>query len=136
MGATNATSLLVLIDICVQKLPVGLVCDDACGYVANCFQRYPTESELAFGEKRGCFEKPSDDVAPTRGISCPDIIPTELQSGPTNRAAMENPSNLVHPDTSSSQRYVFGTRLIEITMFAELRGAFTKPHYNFCQPQS
>ena len=65
---------------------------------------------MAFGETRGCFEKPSDEVPPSSGISCPDITPIELQPGPVNREAMLNPSNLVHPDIASSTRYVFGTR--------------------------
>ena len=90
--------------------PVCLCCDDPCTYVAHSFARYPTESELAFGERRGCFEKPSDEVPPRSGISCPDITPIELQSGVVNREAMLNPSHLVHPDTTSSARYVFGTR--------------------------
>ena len=73
-------------------------------------QRYPVEGQLAYGEKRGCFEKPSEDSAPLKDISCPEIIPIELSTKDVNPAAMMNPSNLVHPDASTSSRYVSGTR--------------------------
>ena len=89
--------------------PICLVCDDPCTFVAHSFLHYPTEAELAYGDRRGCFQKPSDVVPPQSGISCPDLIPTELQSG-TDRDAMLNPSQLVHPDALSPARYVFGTR--------------------------
>ena len=92
-----------------QKMPVVLTCDDACTYVAHSLLRYPIEAELAFGKTRGCYQKPSDDVPPSTDLSCPDIIPTELQSG-VNRDAMLNQSILVHPDAPTSTRYVFGTR--------------------------
>ena len=90
-------------------MPVVLICDDACTYVAHSMSRYPTVAELAFGKTRGCYQKPSDEVPPSTDLSCPDIIPTELQSE-VNRDAMLNPSLVVHPDVSTSTRYCFGTR--------------------------
>lgn len=92
-------------------MPVVMIMDDPCTYVANSIHRYPTESELAFGKTRGCFEKPSNVLSPNAGLSCPDIIPTEMQSK-SERDAMLNASILVHPDVQTSTRYVFGTRSV------------------------
>ena len=93
----------------LQKMPVVLVCDDPCTYVSHSMQRYPTEAELAFGETRGCFEMPSNDIPPRTGIRCPDIIPIEVQLN-CNRMAMNENDFLLHPDSSTTKRYVFGTR--------------------------
>ena len=43
------------------------------------------------------------DTHPTSGLSCPDILPTEIQTTPVNRDSMKNPSNLDHPDVSTQQ---------------------------------
>ena len=102
-------SLTLTVLSLIQKMPVVLICDDPCTYVAHSLQRYPTEAELAFGKTHGCYEKPSEDVPPRTNISCPEITPIELQAS-TNRDAMKNDSILVHPDVSTSKRYVFGTR--------------------------
>ena len=93
----------------MQKKPVLHICDDACTLVCHSLQRYPVESELAYGSTRGCFENPHEDIPPKR-MSCPDIIPIELDNRMPNRDAMKNPSTLVHPDVSSTVRYVLGTR--------------------------
>ena len=92
-------------------MPVILINDDSCTYVDHWFHRFPIEAELAFGSTRGCFERPSEDTHPTSGLSCPDILPTEIQTTPVNRDSMKNPSILDHPDVRTQQRYVFGTRL-------------------------
>ena len=75
--------------------------------------RYPVEAELAYGSKRGCFERPSEDLPPSK-LSCPDIIPIELDERVPNREAMKNPSTLVHPDVSTLTRYVVGNRFVTI----------------------
>ena len=92
-------------------MPVVMILDDPCTYVANSLQRYPTEAELAFGRTKGCYEKPSNVFPPNTNLTCPDIIPTELQSR-SDRDAMLNASILVHPDVQTSTRYVFGTRSV------------------------
>lgn len=92
-------------------MPVVHICDDACTLVCNTSHRYPVEAELAFGSTRGCFEKPREDLPPNK-ISCPDIIPIEFDERVPNRDAMKNPSTLVHPDVSTSTRYVLGTRSV------------------------
>ena len=94
----------------LQKMPPLLICDDACTFVSHSLQRYPVTSELAYGEKRGCFEKPSEHNPPQKDISCPEILPIELSSREVNREAMNNLSSLIHPDVSTSTRYVSGTR--------------------------
>ena len=73
--------------------------------------RYPEQSKLAFGEKLGCFELPREDKAPTKNISCPDILPLIYSDQDTNRDAMRSTNPLVHPDTSSLTRYCLGTGL-------------------------
>ena len=75
--------------------------------------RYPVLAELVYGEFNGCFQKPSDSVLPDSNISCPDITPIEYQEKEmVNRQAMLNPSQLTHPDVSTSRRYVSGTRFV------------------------
>lgn len=70
-------------------------------------------AELAYGELKGCFQKPSDSVLPDTNISCPDITPVEYQDTEIiNRQAMLNGSQLIHPDVSTSRRYVSGTRFV------------------------
>lgn len=91
-------------------MPPLLVCDDACTFISHSLQRYPVKAELAYGEKRGCFEKPKDNTPPRKDISCPDILPIELSTTEVKREAMNNPSPLVHPDVMTSTRYVVGTR--------------------------
>ena len=91
-------------------MPVVHICDDACTYVSCSLQRYPVEAELAFGEKRGCFQMPKEEIPPKALISCPDIVPIQLDEREPNKDAMRNPSILVHPDVPTSTRYVLGTR--------------------------
>ena len=81
-------------------MPVVHICDDACTYVSHCLLRYPIEAELAFGQKRGCFQKPDETKEPQKNISCPDITPIELDPRKPNREAMRNQSILVHPDVT------------------------------------
>jgi len=68
-------------------------------------------SELAFGEKGGCFQKPVANQNPATNIDCPDVTPLEFQANAGNREAMRNESRLVHPDSKSTTRYCLGTRL-------------------------
>ena len=70
------------------------------------------ESQISLNsERRGCFEPPSEIEDPNKDIDCPDILPIEHPNNVTNYAAMDNQSNLEHPDCSSMQRYVMGTRI-------------------------
>ena len=103
-----------------QKIPPLLICDDACTFVSHSLQRYPVEAQLAYGEKRGCFEKPQEDTLPQENISCPDITPIELSTREVNKEAMRNKSPLVHPDVSTSTRYVSGTRQVNIVSQSSL----------------
>ena len=76
------------------------------------FIKYPLESQLSLGvDRRGCFEPPSETEPPTKGITCTDILPIDHADNITCEAAMDNPSQLLHPDCSSMQRYIMGTRL-------------------------
>ena len=68
-------------------------------------------SELAFGDYRGCFEKPSLKKDPTTEIDCPDVQPLTFSDNQGNREAMNNPSKLVHPDSTSLRKYCLGTRM-------------------------
>ena len=55
---------------------------------------------------------PSDEKEPSTGIDCPDILPLSLQENPRgDRKAMENPSNLVHPDVNGTRRFLMGTKM-------------------------
>lgn len=85
--------------------------DDACTFVRHSFSQYPVLSQLAFGEKLGCFEKPSSDKDPMPNIDCPDITPLMFCGNKVNRDAMKVDSRLVHPDTNSLTKYCLGTRL-------------------------
>ena len=69
------------------------------------------ESEFAYGQFNGCFEKPSMTKDPTDNIDCPDIAPLTFSNNVTNRDAMKNPSRLVHPDSDSRVKYCMGTGL-------------------------
>ena len=91
-------------------MPELIVCDDACTFVSLSLQRYPVEADLAYGNNRGCFEKPQDDIPPRKDISCPDITPIELSAKSPDREAMNNQSRLVHPDAAPLTKYVMGTR--------------------------
>ena len=75
------------------------------------------EAELAYGRTRGCFQKPKEDIPPKAEMSCPEITPIEFDTRETNRDAMKNQSNLIHPDVSTSTRYVLGTRLVLLTIW-------------------
>ena len=74
-------------------------------------------AELAYGSTKGCFQTPRDDLPPESGLSCPDIMPIEFTdpTEPINREAMNNSSQLKHPDVSTSRRYVSGTRSVTVT---------------------
>ena len=72
--------------------------------------RYPAQSKVAFGPKRGCFEIPSNKE-PTRNIVCKDILPSIYSDRDCDRQAMEDPNPLRHPDSSSLVRYCLGTGL-------------------------
>ena len=87
--------------------------DDSCHFVRYSFAQpeHRVLSEYAFGEKLGCFEKPSATRDPTKNIDCPDLTPLEFSGNPVNREAMKNPSRLVPPDSNSLTKYCLGTRL-------------------------
>ena len=89
------------------------ILDDSCTYVRYCRAQpeYRLESELAFGQFNGCFEKPSMTQDPKDDIDCPDIAPLTFSNNTVNRDAMRNPSKLVHPDSSSLVKYCMGTGL-------------------------
>ena len=59
--------------------------------------------------RRGCFEPPSDEHTPTKNLSCPDILPTELQGYEPDLDAIANDSQLVHPNSKNGKRYIMGT---------------------------
>ena len=79
-------------------------------YCRHSFLRYPTQSQSAFGETRGCFEAPKNRK-PNKGISCPDILPLHMSDSQPNRDAMKNNDPLDHPDTKGKTRYCLGTRI-------------------------
>ena len=79
---------------------------------SHSFLKYPLESQISLNsERRGCFEPPSEIEDPNKDIDCPDILPIEHPDNITNYAAMDTPCQIDHPDCSSMQRYVMGTRL-------------------------
>ena len=85
------------------------------GLIIHCnlrhsFNRYPVLSELAFGEKHGCFEKPSEKD-PSKNVDCPEVLPLKYSEEPPFENAMVNDSPLVHPDSRSLTKYCLGTRL-------------------------
>ena len=97
-------------------MPVVLICNDPCTYVSHSLQRYPVEAQLAYGKTRGCFQKPDEDIPPKDDISWPEITPIEFDNTRvTNRDAMKNQSTLIHPDVSTSTRYVLGTRYVRLS---------------------
>ena len=53
-----------------NKRPICLVCDDPCTLSAYEFAHYPEESELCLGERKGCFEVPSESHRPSKDIDC------------------------------------------------------------------
>ena len=67
-------------------------------------------SELAFGEKHGCFEKPSEKD-PSKNVDCPEVLPLKYSEEPPFENAMVNDSPLVHTDSRSLTKYCLGTRL-------------------------
>lgn len=79
---------------------------------SHSFLKYPLESQFSLGlDRRGCFEPPSETEPPNTGIDCPDILPIGHPANITNMKAMEDDSQMVHPDCATMQRYVMGTRL-------------------------
>ena len=79
---------------------------------SHSFLKYPEESQLSLGlDRRGCFEPPSETTPPNRDVNCPDILPIEDKDNTTDYTALDDDSQIVHPDCPSGQRYVMGTRL-------------------------
>jgi hypothetical protein len=67
---------------------------------------------LAYGDTKGCFEKPSISQKPKKDIDCPDILPlAHVDNQNIDKAAMGNKSTLVHPDVKGTKRYIAGTKL-------------------------
>ena len=54
----------------LKKRPILHILDDPC--TLSEFERihYPADSDVCLGERKGCFEKPSEHVDPTIGIDC------------------------------------------------------------------
>ena len=50
-------------------------------------------------------------MEPSKEIDCTDIVPLESQENVTYYEHMKEESQLVHPDSNNSNRYVMGTRL-------------------------
>ena len=59
--------------------------------------REPNLAGLAL-DTNGCFELTSSVDSPTSGIDCVDIVPLSYQDTPSERDAMNNDNQLVHPD--------------------------------------
>ena len=95
----------------LKKLPILTICDDSCTLLQHVEHRFPTEAKLAFGETKGCFEKPSNAKLPNTDIDCPEILPLAHQTKIPDKLLMDNPSILLHPDALSDRRYVMGTRM-------------------------
>ena len=76
------------------------------------FIHYPLESLVSLGaDRRGCFEPPLETKVPSKNIDCKDILPIGHPENVTDENAMNDESQLLHPDCSTSQRYVMATRL-------------------------
>ena len=54
----------------MKKRPIVLICDDACTVAEYETIHYPHDSEICFGERKGCFQKPVKGIKPTSGIDC------------------------------------------------------------------
>ena len=67
----------------------------------HCFLRYPEESEVSLGERRGCYETPSAEVPPKQVI-CEDIA--GLSKRQSNPALMHDPDPTKHPDSDNQNR--------------------------------
>ena len=79
---------------------------------SHSFLKYPLESQITLGvDRRGCFEPPSETEPPNKDIDCKDILPIDHPENITDEKAIEEKSQLHHPDCSTLQRYVMGTRL-------------------------
>ena len=99
---------------CLSKLSNFITLDDSCAFVRHILANpeYKEWSQAAFGEKLGCFEKPSSTRDPTSNIDCPDITPLQFSERKmVNRDAMKVDDRLVHPDSESREKYCFGTAL-------------------------
>ena len=91
----------------MKKLPIVLIMDDPCQYITHQFTHYPVEAEEAYGSlRRGCFETVSEYVKPKGDLDKPALTHIEDQTEPANTGRMLDPSPLVHPDSSSSERYM------------------------------
>ena len=54
----------------MRKRPIVHVCDDACTVAEYERIHYPEDTEICFGDRKGCFEKPVKGLKPTSGIDC------------------------------------------------------------------
>ena len=90
-----------------------VVCDDSCTLVQHIRHRDGATAELAYGETKGCFEKPSSTEKPKTNLQVPDILPLALTytTSLPNASAMTNSSILIHPDSQSTRRYIMGTKM-------------------------
>ena len=92
----------------MKKRPILIVCDDACTLADFECAHYPEDSARCLGDRKGCFEVPSETRKPRHGIDCKDLDPIH----PTyDRSKFEDKDPLIHPDSSNINRYILGTRL-------------------------
>ena len=91
-----------------KKRPILHICDDACTLSAYEIAHYPEESLRCLGDRRGCFEIPSDSRKPMSNVDCKDLEPIEAE---VDISKFESVDPLDHPDSDNMNRYILGTRL-------------------------
>ncbi|KXJ26911.1 HMG domain-containing protein 3 [Exaiptasia diaphana] len=91
-GVTVASKFLLLREsvrdaadlyLSLKYPPTVFVCDTACGFVRHMDCRNREISNQLWGDYSGCFEIPSLDCEPTKGVDVPGIVPSEFRTGGT-----------------------------------------------------